>query len=116
MAKKTSTMDIEIGHEGYFIFQKFGLGSTSAEEIEKLAQVRSLLNAEKARILHVVKGSKPVSVYKLARILGRDFQSVRKDCKLLETLGIIGFEKMGKKRKSMKPVLKIDKIQINISF
>jgi predicted transcriptional regulator len=116
MPKKTSTMDIEIGHEGFFLFQKFGLGSTSAEEMEKLSQVRSLLNSEKARILHVIQNSKPVSVYKLARILGRDFQSVRKDCKLLEKLDILEFEKMGKKRKSMKPVLKIDKIQINISF
>ena len=66
--------------------------------------------------MHVIKNSRPVSVYRLARILGRDFQSVRKDCRLLENLGLIEFEKIGKKRKSMKPVLKADRLQINIAF
>jgi predicted transcriptional regulator len=117
MAKKLSTIDIEIGREGFFLFQKFGLGRSDAGEMEKLSEVRSMLNSEKARILHVIKASKPVSVYKLARILGRDFQSVRKDCQLLQKLELIELEKAGKgKRKSLKPVLKFDRLQINIAF
>jgi len=110
---RTETIDIEVGHEGFFLFQKFGFGS---DEMEKLAQIRSLLNSEKARILHAIKNNKPASVYGLARILGRDFQSVRKDCMLLQKLGMIGLEKQHGNRKSFKPVLKLDKLQINIAF
>jgi predicted transcriptional regulator len=110
---KTETIDIEIGREGFFLFSRFGFGSN---EMEKLSQIRTLLNAEKARILHVIKTSKPSSVYKLARILGRDFQSVRKDVMLLENLGMLDLEKQKGKRKSFKPVLKIDKLQINLAF
>jgi predicted transcriptional regulator len=111
--QKIETVDIEIGHEGFFLFHKFGFGGN---EMEKLGQIRSLLNSEKARILHVIKTNKPASVYKLARILGRDFQSVRKDVMLLEKLEMIELEKQKGDRKSFKPVLKIDKLQINLTF
>jgi predicted transcriptional regulator len=117
MAKKTSTIDIEVGYESFFLFKKFGLGTSATGEMEKLAQIRSLLNTEKARILHVIKTNKPDSLYKLARILGRDFQSVKKDCQLLKQLGILEFERgWTGRRKSTKPVLNLDKLQINISF
>ena len=111
--QKIETIDIEIGHEGFFLFKRFGFGS---DEMEKLSQIRSFLNGEKARILHVIKSSKPASVYKLARILGRDFQSVRKDVLLLEKLGMLELEKQKGNRKSFKPLLTVDKLQINVTF
>lgn len=111
--QKTETINIEVGNQGFFLFKQFGFGS---DEMEKLAQIRSILNSEKARILHVIKNSKPASVYKLARILGRDFQSVRKDVLLLKQLGMLDLEKQKGKRKGFKPVLRIDKLQINLSF
>ena len=110
---KIQAIDIEIGHEGFFLFHRFGFGGN---EMDKLGQIRSLLNSEKARILHVIKTSKPNSVYKLARILGRDFQSVKKDLVLLENLGMISLEKQKGNRKSFKPELKIDRLQINLAF
>jgi predicted transcriptional regulator len=116
MAKKTSIMDIEIGHEGFYLFRKFGLSTSSTEELDKLANLRSMLNSEKARILHTIKTDKPTSVYKLARLLGRDFQSVRKDILLLQKLGIVYLEKHSGKRKTNKPILVSDKLQVNISF
>ena len=112
---KIETIDIEVGYEGFFLFQKFGFGK-SEEELEKLSKIRSLLNSEKARILHTIKNSKPESVYKLARILGRDFQSVRKDIALLKDLGVITLEKHTGKRERFKPVLNMDKLQVNITF
>lgn len=115
MAKeKTKTIDIEIVHEGFSFLRTFGLGKS--DEFEELANLRSLLNKEKAKILHLIKTQKPESIYKLAKLLGRDFQSVRKDVLLMSKLGIIELEKKGKKRKSLKPVLPYGKLQVNIDL
>ena len=118
---KTEVMDIEIGHEGFSILRKFGLGRSGEDELEKLADARKLLNSQKARILHVLKTQKPDSIYSLAKALGRDFQSVKKDIMLLQKFGLVELEKhYGKdgksKRKSLKPVLQLDKLQINITL
>jgi len=116
---KTKVIDIEIAHSGFDLFRRFGerfFGKTGEKGFDEISAVRSLLNNEKARILHVIKNQKPISVYSLARILGRDFQSVRKDIGLLEKLGFVYLEKQKGKRKSLKPVLNFDKFRINISF
>jgi len=83
---------------------------------DEVSKVRSLLSNEKARILHTIKANNPSSIYVLAKILGRDFKSVRKDVELLQHFNILDLESHGKKRKSLKPILKLDSLQINISF
>lgn len=90
----------------------------SKEDIfEEVSKVRSLLSNERARILHAIKESKPRSIYHLAKMLGRDFKSVRKDIALLEHFGIVELvsSKSGK-RQSLKPVLKLDTLTLNINF
>ena len=85
----------------------------------EVAFVRNLLSNEKAKILHVIKENHPSSIYVLAKQLGRDFKAVRKDLKTLEHFGIIRLEKTaekGKKRKSLKPLLNLDSLQINVNF
>jgi predicted transcriptional regulator len=82
-----------------------------------ISNLRQLLSNEKVRILHVIKQENPVSIYKLARLLGRDFKAVYSDVKLLEHAGFIELEKevkKGKKRTSLRPVLKVTEMQINI--
>ena len=92
----------------------------SQEELfEEVSKVRALLSNERARMLHTIKESNPGSLYALAKLLGRDFKSVRKDIAILENFGIVGLvrtSKKGHKRQSLKPILKLDTLQINIKF
>ena len=89
----------------------------SKEELfGEVSQVRSLLSNERARIIHAIKEHKPASVYALAKRLGRDFKAVRKDIALLEHFGIVRLERKGKNRPSLRPVLALDHLQINIKF
>lgn len=85
----------------------------------QVKDLRQLLSDEKARILATVKARKPASLYRLARLLGRDFKAVRSDVKLLEKFGFIKLihEKDPKtKKKRLKPVLVIDKLQVTVEF
>ena len=83
---------------------------------EEVAKVRALLSNERARIIHTIKESNPKSVYVLAKMLGRDFKSVRKDLKILEHFEVIKLEQQKGKRASFKPALNLDELQINIQF
>ena len=85
-------------------------------QFEEVGKVRSLLSNQRARIIHIIKQGKPQSVYALAKMLGRDFKSVRKDLAILEHFGIVGLQKQGKTRESLKPVLNQDSLQISINF
>ena len=69
------------------------------------------------RILHILKSKQPGSIYALAKLLERDFKSVREDIGVLEKFGLIEFHsnKTGK-RKSLIPVLTTDKLQITINI
>lgn len=92
-------------------------GDRSEFDFSALAELRQLLNNEKAKILNIIKNNKPESIYKLARILGRDFKSVREDIKILEKFGFVELKENSKgKRKMLKPVISIDNLQINMSF
>ncbi|MBU2522823.1 MAG: hypothetical protein KKE23_00850 [Nanoarchaeota archaeon] len=85
----------------------------------EVAEVRALLSNERARIIHTIKDSHPESVYALTKLLGRDFKSVRKDITLLQHFGIVRLirtTKKGQKRMSLKPILQLDNLQINIKF
>jgi predicted transcriptional regulator len=92
-------------------------GTDKSHDFSDVKLLRSLLSNEKARILHVLRSQEMRSIYALAKELKRDFKSVREDIKVLERFGFIEFhaEKTGK-RKSLKPVLAIDKLQIIINI
>jgi predicted transcriptional regulator len=79
--------------------------------------LRQLISNEKARILHVIKYEKPESIYKLSKILKRNFKSVNDDLKLLERFGFIEFvEEKTKKRIRHKPEIIVDHLVINIKI
>jgi len=84
-----------------------------------IKELRQLLSDEKARILATIKTRKPESLYRLAKLLGRDFKAVRSDVKLLENYGFIKLvhDKDKKtKKKRLKPVLALDKLQVTIEI
>lgn len=116
MAQKTKTREIII-HESQGIFSIFRKQGTSKEEYDftGISALRQLLSNEKARILDVIKTQKPGSIYRLAKILGRNFKSVMEDIKLLERFGFIELiEEKTKKRIRHKPEVVVDNIIINI--
>ena len=114
--KRTKTRYVDINvNKGGFVSKL--IGEKQSHDFSDIKLLRNLLSNEKARILYALKSNKPKSIYALAKLLGRDFKSVRDDIKVLERLGFIEFhaEKTGK-RESLKPVLVINKLQIIIDI
>ena len=116
MAKQTKEISISITEkEGAFtsIFSKIR-GENRNSEISTL---RHLLSNEKARLLHIAKTKQPESIYKLAKLLGRDFKSVRHDIKILEKFGFIELISSHKNnRELLRPIVDADQVIIKISL
>lgn len=115
---KTKTREITIREsKGTFsIFKTPGI-SKESYDFSGILALRQLLSNEKARILDVVKTQKPVSIYDLAKKLGRGFKSVNDDVKLLERFGFIELvEEATKKRIRHKPKLVVESIIINVKI
>ncbi|OIO81814.1 hypothetical protein AUJ84_00250 [Candidatus Pacearchaeota archaeon CG1_02_32_132] len=119
MAQKTKTRQISIvDKSGTFttMFKRFS-GTKEEYDFEGISALRRVLSNEKARILHMVKNKEPKSIYALAKMLNRDFKSVRQDLHLLSRFGFIDFvaEKKGK-RQSLRPIMVVDSINIEIKI
>jgi len=109
---KTLYVDINVSKSG---FVSKLIGGKKSHDFSDVKLLRNLLSNEKARILYLLKSKNPQSIYGLAKLLGRDFKSVREDIKVLERFGLIEFhsEKHGK-RESLKPVLIADRLNLVI--
>lgn len=122
MAKKsvkirTREVDLYVTPDSFTSFFRRFRGEKSELDLEGIAELRQLLSKEKARILYIIKNSNPSSIYALAKLLKRDFKSVREDVKLLEKFGFLTLtEEIKGKRRRLKPVLAIDKLQISLNF
>ena len=111
---KTRTIIVE-QKQGTFnsIFNRFR-GEQKKEQSD-ISVLRSLLSNEKARLLHILKTKQPNSIYQVAKLLGRDFKSVRQDISTLEKFGFIEMIPIHKgKREQLKPLLVIDTLDIKI--
>lgn len=86
-------------------------------DFESILALRQLLSNEKARILDVIKTQKPLSIYDLAKKLGRGFKSVNDDVKILKRFGFIRLiEEKSNNRKRLRPELAIDSITIQFKI
>ena len=113
---KTRTITI-LDKEGTYnsIFNRFR--SEPKREENSVSVLRSILAPQKARILHALKTKQPNSIYELAKILGRDFKSVRQDIILLEKFGLIEMIPIYKgKREKLKPLLVLDVLEIKLEL
>jgi len=109
---RTITLDTRQGTFGA-IFSR--LRGEKGPEQSDISHIRSILSNEKARLLHVLKTKQPNSIYELAKILGRDFKSVRQDIRVLEDFGLIEMIPIHKgKREKLKPLLVLDVLEIKI--
>lgn len=119
MAKQARTRNITLSIEsGTFtgIFKRLR-GEKKQYDFSGIAGLRQLLSNERARLLSTIKNKNPSSMYQLAKILGRDFKSVRQDVRLLERFGFIELDADTKgKREMLKPVLAVDKIVITVEI
>jgi len=116
MAKQTKEINISITeNEGTFssIFSKIRGENKNSE----ISLVRHLLSNEKARLLHIAKTKQPESIYKLAKLLGRDFKSVRHDIRILERFGFIELVSSHKNnRELLRPIVDADRVIIKIEL
>lgn len=114
--KKTKVRYVEVNASKRSFVSKL-IGEKKSYDFSDIRVLRGLLSDEKAKILYVLKYNKPNSIYGLAKLLKRDFKSVRDDLYTLERFGFIDFsaEKKGK-RESLKPVLATESMQIVINI
>ena len=114
MAKRQRVINIYITPGTFsFLFRK----SKEGYDLSEITELRQLLSNEKAKLLNVIKTKNPESIYHLAKIAGRDFKSIKKDLSILEKFGLVRFEKQETgNRRRLKPIMTIDKLQINIDF
>lgn len=113
---KTRTITIQ-DKEGTYnsIFNRFR--SEPKREEDNVSLLRSILAPEKARMLHTLKTKQPNSIYELAKILGRDFKSVRQDITMLEKFGLVEMIPIYKgKREKLKPLLVLDVLEIKLEL
>lgn len=119
MAKKTNTRNVTLGIEsGTFtgIFRRLR-GEKRGYNFSGISALRQLLSNERARLLHTIKTNQPESIYHLAKLLGRDFKSVRQDVRLLEKFGFLDLESERKgKREMLKPVIAVDSVTITVNL
>ena len=83
--------------------------------VENLDVLRKILTPERLRILQVIRSEKPKSIYELAKLLDRDRAAVVRDLEYLQQLGLVEFEEERRgKRRSRKPVVPYDGIEVSI--
>lgn len=113
---KVRYLDVNV-KQGGFVSRLTGGSSSKAHNFSDVKLLRNLLSNEKARILSVIKEKEPSSIYELTKILNRDFKSVREDIKTLERFGFVEFISTKKgKRRSLKPILAAEKLQIVVNI
>jgi len=116
--KKIVSRTITLRSESGAFSTLFGMFKTDKKaQNPDLSLLRSILSNEKAKMIHVLKTKQPNSIYELAKILGRDFKSVRQDLAVLEKFGLIEIIPIHKgNREKLKPILVVDQLKINFDF
>jgi predicted transcriptional regulator len=82
---------------------------------ENLEAMRKVLTEERLRILKVVKQRQPSSIYALSKVLGRDTKNTFNDVKFLSEAGLIELKKSKDGRERTTPIVRYDKILLEIS-
>ncbi len=73
---------------------------------------RKIMTPKRLELLHIIKTKKPSSLNELARMAKRDVKNVVDDVKYLERIGLV--EKK-EDRKKTTPIVKFDKINLEIA-
>ncbi|MBF8275235.1 MAG: hypothetical protein HW390_308 [Candidatus Brocadiaceae bacterium] len=81
---------------------------------ENLDVMRNVLTEERLRILKTIKKEHPASIYQLAKILERDMKNTFDDVQYLAQAGFIELKKTKEGREKTTPLVKYDRILLEI--
>ncbi len=82
---------------------------------ESLDAMRKVLTEERIRVLKTIKKEHPQSIYELAKILGRDMKNTFDDVQFLAGMGLIELKKTKDGREKTAPIVKYDRILLEIA-
>jgi predicted transcriptional regulator len=81
---------------------------------ESLEAMRKVFTEERLRIVKTIKKEHPSSIYELAKILGRDVKNTFDDVQFLAQAGLVELRKIKEGREKTTPMVKYDKILLEI--
>ena len=81
---------------------------------QSLKAMRKVLTEERLRIVKTIKKEHPSSIYELAKILGRDVKNTFDDVQFLAQAGLLELRKKKEGREKTTPMVKYDKILLEI--
>ena len=81
---------------------------------DSIDSMRKVLTEERLRVLRTVKKEKPASVYELAKRLKRDIKNTFNDVQFLARAGLLELKKTKTGRERTTPLVKYDKILLEI--
>ena len=81
---------------------------------ESLEAMRKVFTEERLRIVKTIKKEHPSSIYALAKILGRDVKNTFDDVQFLAQAGLVDLRKKKEGREKTTPLVKYDKILLEI--
>lgn len=117
MVQKSKSIDILlVNSSGTFenILKRIRFGSEQYD-FKSLSELRRLISNQKLKILHTIKEKKPLSIYILAKLLGRDIKAVTSDLKLLSKFGLVEFVKENSgQRIRHRPIIATESLNISI--
>jgi predicted transcriptional regulator len=123
-AMKVKNMKVEIRSEKELfdevqaIWRKVEKGEKvkkhEAVYFESLEAMRKVFTEERLRIVKTIKKEHPSSIYELAKILGRDVKNTFDDVQFLAQAGLVELRKIKVGREKTTPMVKYDKILLEI--
>lgn len=81
-----------------------------------MESLRSILTEKRIGLLRIIRQKNPDSIYKLAKKADRDLKSVNTDIDLLKDLGLVTLEEIHSGRRKMKPIVKFDRLNVEIAI
>jgi predicted transcriptional regulator len=121
---KVKNIRLEIKSEDEFINEAKGVmkklskgvnvRAKSIISFESLGVMRKFITDERLRVLKTIKKYQPSSVYELAKILKRDIKNVSDDVNYLESIELLEVKRTNKGRSKSTPLVKYDKILLEI--
>ncbi|MBI5026339.1 MAG: HTH domain-containing protein [Nitrospirae bacterium] len=99
------------------VFEKLSRGEhvqkKTAIYFSNLKEMRKVLTERRLELLKAIKDKKPVSVYELAKMVGRDIKNVLQDIAYLQELGLVEITETKDKKV---PRVDYDKIAFEVAI
>ncbi len=79
-----------------------------------LEAMRRVLTPKRLALLHLIRESRPESIYALARAADRDLKNVQADVSMLAKLGLVSLNRARTARDRIIPTVDYDRLQLQI--